>query len=57
MGMPRLHGFVKALDALKRRDYQTSADEFADSRWYKQVGQRGGRIVEMIRTGTDSDDF
>ena len=57
MGMPRLHGFVKALDALKRRDYQTSADEFADSRWFKQVGQRGGRIVEMIRTGIDSDDF
>ena len=57
MGMPRLHGFVKALDALKRRDYQTSADEFTDSRWYKQVGLRGVRIVEMIRTGTDSDDF
>lgn len=57
MGMPRLHGFVKALDALKRRDYQTSADEFTDSRWYKQVKTRGTRIVEMIRTGTDSDDF
>jgi lysozyme len=57
IGMPRLHGFVKALDALKRRDYQTSAEEFLDSRYAKQVPNRAERIANMIRTGEDSKDF
>ena len=57
MGMPRLHGFVKTLDALQRRDYQTAADELLNSKYANQVGARAIRIAEMIRSGLDSEDF
>ena len=32
MGLPRLHGFVKMLDGLQRRDYHAAADELLDSK-------------------------
>lgn len=57
MGVPRLHGFVNALSALKGRDYHRAADEFMDSKYARQVGARADRIAEMIRTGNDSSDF
>ena len=57
MGLPRLHGFVKMLDALQRRDYHAAADELLDSKYAKQVGERRNRVAEMIRTGADSTDF
>lgn len=57
LGLPRLHGFAKMLDALKRRDYYTSADELLDSKYAKQVGQRAERLADMLRTGVDSTDF
>mgnify|MGYP003109810611 CR=1 FL=1 len=57
MGLSRLHGFVKFLDALKRRDYHTAADELLDSKYARQVGQRSQRIAQMVRTGEDSMDF
>ena len=56
-GLPRLHGFVKMLDALQRRDYHAAADELLDSKYAKQVGERSNRVAEMIRTGADSTDF
>ena len=57
MGLPRLHGFVKMLDGLKRRDYHAAADELLDSKYAKQVGARSERVANMIRTGEDSTDF
>ena len=57
MGLPRLHGFVKMLDALQRRDYHAAADELLDYKYAKQVGERSNRVAEMIRTGADSTDF
>ena len=57
MGLPRLHGFVKMLDGLQRRDYHAAADELLDSKYAKQVGARSERVAEMIRTGEDSTDF
>ena len=57
MGLPRLHGFFKMLDALQRRDYHAAADELLDSKYAKQVGERSNRVAEMIRTGADSTDF
>ena len=57
MGLPRLHGFVKMLSALQRRDYHAAADELLDSKYAKQVGERSNRVAEMIRTGADSTDF
>lgn len=57
MGLPRLHGFVKMLDGLQRRDYHAAADELLDSKYAKQVGARSERVAQMIRTGEDSAEF
>jgi len=57
MGIPRLHGFVKMLDGLQRRDYHAAADELLDSKYAKQVGARSERVATMIRTGEDSAEF
>ena len=57
MGLPSLHGFVKMLDGLQRRDYHAAADELLDSKYAKQVGARSERVALMIRTGEDSTDF
>lgn len=51
LGMTRLMGFKNALNAMERADYVTAADEFMDSRWAKQVGNRAIEVTEMIRTG------
>jgi lysozyme len=57
MGLPRLHGFVKMLDGLQRRDYHRAADELLNSKYAKQVGARSDRVAQMIRTGEDSAEF
>ena len=51
LGLSRLNQFVKALDGMAAKDYDKAADEFMDSRWSQQVGQRAVTITEMIRTG------
>lgn len=51
LGMTRLLGFKNALQAMEHADYLTAADEFMDSRWAKQVGNRACEVTEMIRTG------
>jgi len=51
LGLPRLMLFQKAIKAMKAGDYEAAADEFFDSRWAKQVGNRAIEICEMIRTG------
>lgn len=52
LGVGGLLGFRKALAFLQQHQYDKAADEFADSKWYTQVGDRGKRIVKMIRFGT-----
>ena len=51
LGLPRFLKFAKALDALEQREYDRAADEFMDSRWAKQVGNRAVTVSNMIRTG------
>tara|TARA_B110000211_G_scaffold157283_1_gene178183 strand:+ start:155 stop:559 length:405 start_codon:yes stop_codon:yes gene_type:complete len=51
LGLPRFLKFAKALAALEQREYDLAADEFMDSRWAKQVGQRAITVSNMIRTG------
>tara|TARA_R100000664_G_C2726669_1_gene118434 strand:- start:299 stop:724 length:426 start_codon:yes stop_codon:yes gene_type:complete len=51
LGLSRLRGFVKAIEAMSRQEFDNAADEFLDSRWASQVGQRAVRVTEMIRTG------
>ena len=50
MGVPRLANFVNALDFMSQRKYDQAADEFLDSRWAKQVGNRAQEVAHMIRT-------
>jgi len=52
LGKRGLAAFGKCLAALSRHDYGTAADELVLSKWYRQVGDRGPRIVHMVRTGT-----
>ena len=51
LGLPRFLKFAKALAALEQREYDLAADEFMDSRWAKQVGNRAVTVSNMIRTG------
>ena len=51
LGITRLRGFVNALEAMSREQFDIAADEFMDSRWAKQVGRRAEEVTEMIRTG------
>ena len=56
LGRPRLLGFRRMLAAIAATDWERAAAELKDSRWYGQVGPiRGGRLVEMLRTGEDRD--
>lgn len=51
LGMTRLLGFKKAMAAMAVGDYDQAADEFLDSRWATQVGDRAIEVTDMIRTG------
>ena len=51
LGLSRLRGFVKAIAAMSRQQWDLAADEFIDSRWSEQVGQRAITVTNMIRTG------
>jgi len=51
LGMTRLRGFVKAIEAMSREQFDIAADEFMDSRWSQQVGNRAVEVTEMIRSG------
>ena len=57
LGLPRFLNFVKALDACANEDWERAADEFMDSRWAKQVGNRAVEITEMIRTGEYQNEY
>ena len=51
LGLTRLMGFQNAIGAMAVGDYEKAADEFLDSRWATQVGQRSLDVAHMIRTG------
>jgi lysozyme len=51
LGYTRLSGFKNAVAAINAGQWDTAADELKDSNWYRQVGNRGVRNVETIRTG------
>jgi|TARA_R110001583_G_scaffold134216_1_gene285870 lysozyme len=52
LGQTRLRAFKNALAAMAKGDWRAAADEFMDSRWSKQVGNRAKELTEMIRTGS-----
>jgi len=51
VGIGTVGKFVNAMALLKAGSYDIAADEFLQSRWAKQVGQRAIEVTEQIRTG------
>ena len=51
LGLPRFLKFKKALAAAEDQNWELCADEFMDSRWATQVGQRALEVTTLIRTG------
>lgn len=51
LGINRLLRFRNFLSALRAKDFERAAREMVDSRWYRQVGTRAERLVEMMKTG------
>ena len=50
LGLTRLNKFVDMKAGLKNNDYNVAADEMVDSKWYKQVKDRGPRMVNVMRS-------
>lgn len=51
LGQTNLRKFKKALTAMSKGEWETAADEFMDSKWSKQVGNRAKEVTKIIRTG------
>jgi lysozyme len=49
LGLHRLLGFTKMIQALQEKNYSKAAQESLDSRWAKQVGDRAKDVALMIR--------
>jgi len=52
LGQTRLRAFKMALSAMADSDWGEAADQFMDSRWSGQVGNRAKELTDMIRTGS-----
>ena len=50
LGLTKFLGFKKTIAAIKLEQWDSAADHAKDSLWYKQVGERGDRVTEMLRT-------
>jgi len=51
LGITKLNGFKKMIEALQDKDYTMAALEALDSRWANQVHKRANDIAVMIRAG------
>jgi lysozyme len=51
VGIGTVGKFVNAMALLRDGSYDMAADEFLNSRWAKQVGQRAIEVTDQIRTG------
>ena len=50
LGLTKLNKFEKMKAGLMNNDYNVAADEMIDSKWYKQVNDRGPRMVQVMRS-------
>lgn len=53
LGISGLLKFRNTLAAWARKDYAAAARGLEKSLWYRQVGRRGPRIVQMVKHGTE----
>ena len=49
LGRPRLTNFVRMRQAVNKGDWQEASIQMEDSKWYKQVPNRAGRLCERMR--------
>lgn len=52
MGLGRMKGFVKLIEAAEILNYTEMAAQMRDSKWFNQVGQRGLRLYYAMLNGT-----
>lgn len=50
MGLGRVHGFPRMLDAIRSGDYAEAANQLHSSLWFTQVGGRGVENVNLLRS-------
>ena len=51
LGIGRLLQFKKMLTALENKNYALAAQEMQDSKWYRQVKNRGVKLCSMMLLG------
>jgi lysozyme len=51
VGIGTASKFVNAMGLLKDEKYDMAADEFLQSKWARQVGNRAIEVTDQIRTG------
>ena len=51
IGITRLLTFTNSLAYMEAKDYEKAADEFLNSRWAEQVGNRAIEVTDLIRKG------
>lgn len=51
LGITRLRKFKLALRAMEAKNYEDASENFLDSLWATQVGQRAVEVAEIIKTG------
>ena len=51
MGVPKVKGFKRMIEAIGREDWAAASDEMIDSRWYRQTPHRAARLAYIMRTG------
>lgn len=54
IGLPKLSGFVRMREALRKQDYARVADEMIDSKWYHQIGNRSKELVDQMRNAPNN---
>jgi lysozyme len=52
MGLTRLLGFKKALEAMQSANWKEAAIQMLDSTWASQVGNRAVYLAKIIETGS-----
>ena len=52
LGANRLGGFKRFLEAVRKKDWASAADEMVDSKWHQQVPERSGRLIRRMRALT-----
>lgn len=57
MGLTTWNTFKNTIKFIAAKDFEQAADNLIKSKWYKQVGNRGPRIVTMLRTGKDAKEY